>query len=242
MMHEGVAGVVKKEVGDAVQKRNASVAGIRAADVDCVRDVQPIDPSPIRSPQAVHTFLLPYLRNKEVVEVGTRNGDGMNCFARVTRSAIAIELDPTYCRLLQQRSTVLYAAMKVGYKVICNKFPKVAPDGDIYTWWQQEPYLMNIPMLQHLRRLYDEGRIRKTAEVIILIDTKYHKDTKSWQKIQAWASWHQKVPFDEQQLCNRLIAKYDETKDRTQAALCSRAHGFFIVAAVPIQNLPAKAR
>ena len=43
----------------------------------------PMDTSPIRSPQAVHGLLATYFFAKHLVEVGTRTGDGMACFAQV---------------------------------------------------------------------------------------------------------------------------------------------------------------
>ena len=64
----------------------------------------PMDVTPIRSPQAVHTFLLRKMANKDIVEIGTRNGDGMARFAQVARSARAIEMDAQYCARLHTRS------------------------------------------------------------------------------------------------------------------------------------------
>eukprot|EP00966_Prymnesium_polylepis_P206192 4777608-Prymnesium_polylepis.1 len=55
--------------------------------------VTPVDAPPMRSPQAMHTLLATrYFANRSVVEIGTRNGDGMLCFARTTASATAIEI------------------------------------------------------------------------------------------------------------------------------------------------------
>ena len=57
-------------------------APLSAATYEC-KDVvvQPVDAHPYRSPQSVHTALLQHFRGKQVVEFGTRNGDGLSCFA-----------------------------------------------------------------------------------------------------------------------------------------------------------------
>ena len=86
----------------------------------------PVDAAPIRSPQAVHTALLRYFADREVVEIGTRNGDGMACFSQHTRNATAIELDKKYCEALRQRSEALRQAGGRGFKVLCSDYRKAA--------------------------------------------------------------------------------------------------------------------
>ena len=86
--------------------------------IDCARDVpSPIDQYPIRSPQSVHTALSEIVRGKEIVEIGTRNGDGMACFARYAQRAVAIELDPKYCQLLRHRMRA-----SVNFNVTCASY------------------------------------------------------------------------------------------------------------------------
>ena len=70
--------------------------------VDCAKRVPlPIDVVPIRSSQTVHSVLASWFAGRRIVEIGTRNGDGMHCFAQVAHNATAIELDKAYCRLLR---------------------------------------------------------------------------------------------------------------------------------------------
>ena len=57
----------------------------------------PRDTPPTRSPQAVHSFIAAVSAGKTLVEIGTRNGDGMLCFAKNARQATAIEIDVHYC-------------------------------------------------------------------------------------------------------------------------------------------------
>lgn len=74
---------------------------------DCMWLVKPVDRSPDRSPQAVHSVLAARFVGQEVVEIGTHGGDGMNCFARFAKSAVAIEVraaaasPPPRCRYHQ---------------------------------------------------------------------------------------------------------------------------------------------
>ena len=89
----------------AVYSARAALVG---KPVDCVELVpQPVDVVPIRSAQAVHSVLATRFRRKDIVEIGTRNGDGMDCFARVAHSAVAIEVDATYCLKLRERARTL---------------------------------------------------------------------------------------------------------------------------------------
>ena len=89
---------------------------------------KPMDPSPIRSPQAVHSVLAARMRGREMVEIGTRNGDGIACFSFFARSAIAIEMDERYCVKLRRRA-------KGAFSVACGSYAHTTPDADVYTWW-----------------------------------------------------------------------------------------------------------
>ena len=86
----------------------------------------PVDAAPIRSPQAVHTALLRHFADREVIEIGTRNGDAMACFSQHTRNATAIDLDPKYCDVLRQRSEALRQAGGRGFEVLCSDYRKTA--------------------------------------------------------------------------------------------------------------------
>ena len=117
-------------------------AGLQVSCKAAVPD--PIDVSPIRSPQQVHTQLLPHFRNKDVVEIGTRTGDGAACFARVARSLTAVEADIKYCLPLERR---VQALRLPNFTVACRPYQDGLPDGDVYTWWQQHPDLVNEEVL-----------------------------------------------------------------------------------------------
>ena len=124
----------------------------QAASLDCKVAVnQPVDPAPIRSPQEIHTILAQRFADKDIAEIGTRNGDGINCFARVAKSAVAIEMDPEYCKKLKARSQELKSGGLRSYSIHCGMYQENTPDADIYTWWQQAPHLVDAEMLDEVR-------------------------------------------------------------------------------------------
>ena len=108
----------------------------RPEPIDCASLVKPVDWPPIRSPQAVHSTVAELLRNTDAVEIGTRNGDGMRCFARTARSAVAIELESRYCTELRLHSRNMTAAGVGGFRVHCQDYRRGTPDADFYTLWE----------------------------------------------------------------------------------------------------------
>ena len=59
--------------------------------INCTQLVRPRDASPIRSPQNIHSWLSERFTGLDIVEIGTRDGDGMACFAQTARAAVAVE-------------------------------------------------------------------------------------------------------------------------------------------------------
>lgn len=52
-------------------------------------------------------------------EIGTRNGDGMACFARVASAAAAYEIAPKYCTHLQRLSGRLHEEHGRNFTIHC---------------------------------------------------------------------------------------------------------------------------
>ena len=127
--------------------RRAMLAAL-SEPIDCASIVKPVDWPPIRSPQAVHSAVAELLRKTDAVEIGTRNGDGMRCFARITRSAVAIELESRYCTELRLHSGNMSAAGLGGFGVHCQDYRRGTPDADFYTWWEHvESTVWVVPQL-----------------------------------------------------------------------------------------------
>ena len=208
--------------------------------INCTALVKPRDASPIRSPQNIHEWLSERFRGRDVVEVGTRNGDGMMCFAQTARTAVAVEIERPYCEILRRRSMNLQRRGEGNFTVVCNDFKRARLDGDVFTWWEQAPHLTNVDAVTHLRREVQRGRIRKSAEAVVLFDMSWRDDVISLQKLVEQAAWTRNINFDEEALCLRkqqlLLRAGRRRKDSSES--CERAKGRFIVAGIPLLRLP----
>ena len=193
----------------------------------------PNDSPPVRSPQAVHSFIASRIAGKELIEIGTRNGDGMNCFTMHAKKATAVEYAQNYCRSLERRAREIEATHPgKGYSVTCSDYRTVVLDADIITWWEQDP-LLNIPGLRHARREQELGKVRATAEAILLFDPKWFMDVAGWKALCPLASWSVRIPFDERPKC--LSDHGGRSPDGPET--CDRAFGHFIVAGIPISSV-----
>ena len=213
----------------------------RAPSLNCSDLVpQPVDVSPIRSPQAVHTALLAHLVGADIVEIGTRNGDGMECFAHVARSATAIELSKPYCEKLTLRASALQRRTGQSYNVSCRDYRDIvgeasAVDADYITWWEQAPHLVNHAVLRHLQSELMEGRLRPSARALMLFDLALDEDLQQWGILRVAADTREIVPFDERLDCARRIKPGHRHSALFET--CSRANGTFGVAAFTIGRL-----
>ena len=187
------------------------------------------DSSPVRSPQAVHSAVAQHIAGLDLVEIGTRNGDGMACFAHAARSAAAVEMDPKYCKLLDERSRA--SAASGMFRVHCQAYEKVPDlDGDAFTWWQQFPHLKNERVLQNLRKRQLSGQIRPDAMAILLFEDGYRDDMRSYEGLQNLAEWHEVIEFDEAAQCRRIYGAH-------RRWLINRAKGRFHVIGVRVANV-----
>eukprot|EP00964_Phaeocystis_antarctica_P039155 scaffold22395_cov61-Phaeocystis_antarctica.AAC.3 len=111
---------------DALAARAQSSANMLASSghPDCAKIVNPIDAPPTRSPLQVHTALARRFSGLSVIEVGTRNGDGAECWASAASKLYAVEMDHKYCGILRARSSKLPR----GFEVLCTKFARIPPE------------------------------------------------------------------------------------------------------------------
>ena len=201
--------------------------------VDCKTVVSsPVDTAPIRSPQEVHGVIAAKILNRKIVEIGTRNGDGMACFAKFASDATAIEYDETYCKKLEQRGS----RESLRFEVRCQDFYLADLDADFITWWQQYP-LTNIAALARLKQLQCVGKVRSTAEAILVFDTKWAHDMNDFLKLKQWFSWQEEVQFDERVRCEKFQASGAAGREETGFS-CDRSQGMFIAAGLPVVNVP----
>ena len=198
--------------------------------IDCAATTQAVDISPIRSPQAVHSYLASRFFGRDIVEIGTRNGDGIDCFARLARTATAVELDPTYCTLLRTRASSLASSHNSSFAVRCGDYRNASLDADAITWWEQLP-LTDGGALQHLRREQQAGRVRADAEAVLLFDPAWPDDVESWSRLHPYLGWQALIPYDERSQCEarQLVVSAVDASET-----CTRAAGTFVVAGVPV--------
>ena len=160
-----------------------AVLAVTALGINCTELIRPRDPSPIRSPQNIHSWLSERFAGLEIVEIGTRNGDGMACFAQTARAAIAVEIDRHYCEILRKRAARLAQRGSGNFTVVCQDYRKAHLDGDIFTWWEQAPFLTNQAAIQHLRREVHAGRVRPSAQAVVLFDMSWQEDVDSLKQL-----------------------------------------------------------
>ena len=172
------------------------------------------------------------LHGRDLVEVGTRNGDGINCFARVTKSAVAVELDAEYCRKLRARAKRLRDEGAGDYAVVCRRYEDGTPDGDVFTRWQQHPHLTNSKGLRVLRDRQRAGAIRRGAQALLLFDASWPLDVHGVDGLATLgplARWRAVVPFNERALCEARTPSSAQSR-------CSRASGQFTLALIDLNS------
>ena len=95
------------------------------------------DVYPIRSPLIVADFMLPHVRGRTFVEVGTQSGDISACLAAYAKRVVTVERYKRTCRILRSR----------GLEVVCTEIKTdtvkaaraqnrtLVPIADVYYWW-----------------------------------------------------------------------------------------------------------
>ena len=207
----------------------------RSASFKCHQAVvSPIDVHPFRSPQVVQSALLKHMRGKHIVEFGTRNGDGMCCFALAAKSATAVEFNREYCTILQHRSDSLQRTTGRSFRVECARYQKVALDrADVLTWWFGGNGLDSAALL-HLRERHDAGGLKPNASAIVLFEAGTADDDASFKALQSFAAWREEVPFDEAAMCSWKYFR--------KPWLCTRSKGSYHVAGFRIADVPLTVR
>lgn len=138
--------------------------------ITCSAAVRPVDAVPIRSPQAVHSVLASeYFAGKHIVEIGTRNGDGISCFSKTAASSIAFEAKTPYCRKLEERQQVEHSRYTVRCTIFGGPDMGTMPDADVFTWWVGHAAL-DVQLLHELCWRLSCGQLRTNATAVVLFD------------------------------------------------------------------------
>ena len=161
----------------------------------------------------------------------------MDCFARVARSAVAIEMDPHYCAKLRERARALRSLGMGSFNVSCTQYRRVAPEAfqnaDYVTWWLGG-LKMNIQVLNFLSTL--NATLRPNAQAVVLHDLRTGIDKLSFDRLLPHALWVAEVavPPRECSLCKQAIAEKRFKEDRW--AQCGRARGTVHVLGLPLHS------
>lgn len=169
-----------------------------------------------------------------MVEIGTRNGDGIACFSSVASRATAVEINPPYCRKLEDRAKLLRSAGGQGFDVECRDYRQTRADAqaDVYTWWQETPGLHDLQILRALRTKLDAGLVKKSLVAIFAVDPKYSDDQSNLAVLRnlGLAKEVEEVTHDEYAACRSAR----EPVLRKHPGICDRARGKFLFVRVPI--------
>ena len=157
---------------------------------NCKRTVKSMDPYPIRSPFDTLQHVASLVRGQAVVEIGSRQGDSIDCISQTTRRATTQEMMKNYCRVLQTRSK------RTGrFTVVCRKFPKPpVVDADTYIAWLV-PFL-NPQFLHALHQLQGEGLERASARMLLTFNV-YGEQWIMWNRLRPFASSFSRCPYHE---------------------------------------------
>ena len=212
--------------------------------ITCSAAVRPVDAVPIRSPQAVHSVLASeYFAGKHIVEIGTRNGDGISCFSKTAASSIAFEAKTPYCRKLEERQQVEHSRYTVRCTIFGGPDMGTMPDADVFTWWVGHAAL-DVQLLHELCWRLSCGQLRTNATAVVLFDHNDKGDMSSLRHLRHMGSVarEQRVPFDEMEHCRALLRANNSdllAVIKTQPFVCNRARGNFTIATLPIARLAA---
>ena len=212
--------------------------------IDCSAAVRPVDAVPLRSPQAVHSVLATeYFAGKHIVEIGTRNGDGISCFSKTAASAIAFEAKKTYCQKLEARQKFEHSRYTVRCTIFGGPDMGTMPDADVFTWWVGYGAL-DVQLLHELCRSLSCGKLRTNATAVVLFEhnEKYGMSSLRHLRHIGSVAREQRVPFDETEHCRALLRANNSdllTVTKTQPFVCDRARGNITLATFPIARLAA---
>ena len=220
--------------------------GPALARVDCeVLVPAPVDMVPIRSPQSVHTRLANRFRNRTVVEIGTRNGDGMQCFAQVAKRVVAIEKDGKYCSKLGARRKKLREQGLGDYDILCDLYQAVPvatfASADYIHWWLGGAEI-NVQVLKFLYSI--RTQLKPGVKAVVLHDPSVGIDNQSLSILGPAASVESvAVPASECAECYRAVKECRFAQDGGYHS-CARAAGAKLLTFFRLDNplLPAVLR
>ena len=230
--------------GVAHQLRQLLLSRRRAHNVDLLAARASLDISPARSPQALHTAILPHVFGRDILEIGTRNGDGIACFAQVARSAVAAEINKRYCTVLERRAKKLTDEGNHSFSVVCDDYCSAARlDADLISWWQEPAHGFNNHLnLRDLAVLLAQGWLRANATAVLVFSgmpVVEDRDDLAALRRLGWLSLSLSVRVDEVAACHRRLGWGGWSKLCARVANTTFHAGFVPIRLVPLEELNA---
>ena len=183
---------------------------------------------PLRPPQNLLTVISSRVSGRDVVDLRPTL-DSTSCLSHRSGSLVAL-MNTANESSCQDFETFVHKAGGHQFSVMCgHDYHRSVPDGDVYLWWQQTKFWINGAALALLQSQVVAGKIRASAEALIMFDMTSWRDAGDWQHMRPRVTWWHQVSFDEREQCKANLAERHHT-------LCSsgRACGQWIVAAFPL--------
>ena len=79
-------------------------------------------------------------------------------------------------------------------------------------------------------RYQKEGKIRDTAEAVVVSDMSYQDDIGQLKSTRKLATWSKEIPYDEEKACIAAFGHAEES--------CERAKGVFLAMGIPVKSVP----
>lgn len=130
-----------------------------------------MDSCPTRSPLVVADHLIEHSRGKVVYEIGTRNGDILDCVSRFSAAAYCAEIDEGYCEVLRHRNLTVFCSDFMKQNL--TELPRVP---HVFFWWPMRAMKQNESWLLHLRQQFKVYASVGHMKAIIAFDHQWRED------------------------------------------------------------------
>ena len=159
----------------------------------CSRVTRPVDKAPFRASFTVIEHVATLVHGKSMVEIGSRNGDALDCLSHFARNTCGMEVEPQHCALLQKRAHESHGR----FSVLCTEFPApTTPNAEVYYTWVR--YFFDAYFIWSFRRLQDEGAINASSQLIMgFAGGEFPAENQMWRQMQPFASSFAKCPYND---------------------------------------------
>ena len=155
-----------------------------------------VDRPPTRIPFVGIDYIASIAAGKTFVEIGSRNGDAIECISRVTRSAVSIEADSRrYCKTLSRRAAESGGRWTSKCALFSVQLQPV-PAAQIYFAWM--PHYLDVALLANFQALQRRGAIPPDADFVLGFAHRNHMpEYRCYRAMQKCGSRNEDIHFNE---------------------------------------------